>query len=73
VWWLDNHLVESGPAILCVDDDEHWVTAIGVCQERFVVFDPARNTGVEIHDMHSLARRWVNSDGVYYALGIAQR
>lgn len=62
--------VDSGrPVILCVDNDEHWVTVIGLCGTRFIVFDPSRNSGIEIHEESSLAARWVNADGVYYGLG----
>lgn len=68
--WLGQHLAERGPVVICVDDDEHWCTVIGQCAGRFVVFDPSRNTGVEVHTPTSLAKRWVNSDGVYYGIGI---
>ncbi len=67
--WLWNQLNNYGPAILCVDNDEHWVTAIGVCNFNWIVFDPSRDTGVEIHTDESLKDRWVNSDGVFYGLG----
>lgn len=69
--WLSGHLTR-GPMILCVDNDEHWVTAIGLCSNRFIVFDPSRNTGIEVHDATSLAARWVNSDGVYYGIGVSK-
>lgn len=70
--WLYQHLYGTGPLILCVDNDEHWVTVVGVCVNRFVVFDPARNTGVEVHDRESLSARWVNSDGIYYGIGVSK-
>jgi ABC-type bacteriocin/lantibiotic exporter with double-glycine peptidase domain len=69
--WLSNQLC-TGPAILCVDNDEHWVTAIGVCGPRFIVFDPSRNHGIEIHSWDSLAARWVNDDCVYYGIGVSK-
>ncbi len=71
IQWLYEHVTDVGPAILCVDDDSHWVTVIGTCGDSFIVFDPARNQGVEVHDAASLAARWVNSDGVYYGIGIS--
>lgn len=70
--WLSEHLYTEGPAILCLDDDDHWGTVIGWCAGVFILFDPARNMGVECHTRQSLARRWVNSDGVYYAIGVAK-
>jgi ABC-type bacteriocin/lantibiotic exporter with double-glycine peptidase domain len=70
--WLDQHLTERGPVILCVDNDEHWVTVIGTCGDRFIIFDPSRNSGIEVHDATSLAARWVNSDGVYYGIGVTK-
>lgn len=69
--WASNHLVDNGPVILCVDDDEHWVTLIGTCGSRFIMFDPSRNVGIEVHDWFTLPTRWVNSDGEFYGLGIS--
>lgn len=69
--WLYLHLGNRGPAILCVDNDDHWVTVIGICQDRYIVFDPSRNQGIEVHTWESLAERWVNAEGVYYGLGIS--
>lgn len=70
--WLDAHLTLRGPAVICVDDDEHWVTVIGTCLDRFIVFDPSRNQGVEVHTPDSLCKRWVNADGVYYGIGVSK-
>ncbi len=70
--WVRHCLVNGLPVVLCVDNDEHWVTAIGLCGDNFLLFDPARNTGVEVHNAPSLATRWVNDDGVYYGLGVGR-
>jgi ABC-type bacteriocin/lantibiotic exporter with double-glycine peptidase domain len=70
--WVLRHIVYRGPTILCVDNDEHWVTVIGVCAGQFTVFDPSRNTGIEIHSAESLTERWVNSDGIYYGIGVSK-
>lgn len=69
--WLFEHIRYLGPVVLCVDQDEHWVTAIGWCAGRVVLFDPSRNSGVEVRDDVLLAERWVNADGVYYGLGVS--
>lgn len=70
-YWVRHGLSVGWPAILCADSDEHWVTVIGVCGERFLVFDPSRNSGIEVHSAESLAARWVNADGIYYGLGVS--
>jgi hypothetical protein len=46
------------PVILCVDDWEHWVTAIGVLGERFLVADPADAEIVLSLSEGDLTRRW---------------
>lgn len=68
--WLRDCLNFGWPVILCVDLDDHWLTAIGLCGQRFVLFDPSRNTGVEVHDASSLASRWKNEDDIYYGLAV---
>lgn len=70
--WLYLHVGNRGPVILCVDDDDHWVTVIGHCGgEWYILFDPSRNQGVEIHTGRSLCQRWANSSGEYYGLGVS--
>lgn len=69
--WVEFCLTLGRAVILCVDDDEHWVTAIGLCGRRVIVFDPSRNHGIEVHRPASLAARWMNSDGVFYGLGVS--
>lgn len=70
--WLWDHINNRGPVILCVDDDDHWVAVIGGCNWSWLVFDPSRNQGVEVHDWSSLAQRWRNSEGIYYGLGCSK-
>lgn len=68
-WWVLDSLAKGRPCILCVDDDEHWVTAIGAAGDNAViVFDPSRNYGIEVHNQTTLCKRWLNSDGIYYGL-----
>jgi hypothetical protein len=69
LWWVDKCMGEGWPTIICTDLDEHWCTVIGTCGPRYVLFDPSRNTGVEILTPPALAKRWVNQDGIYYGLG----
>jgi ABC-type bacteriocin/lantibiotic exporter with double-glycine peptidase domain len=70
--WVRASMTLGWPTILCVDDDEHWVTAIGRCGNSLIVFDPSRNHGIEVHDTGTLTQRWVNSDGIYYGLGVSK-
>jgi hypothetical protein len=66
VSWLARHCAQVGPAIICVDSWEHWCTVLSVAaNHRWVVFDPSRNHGVEIHDDQSLLARWECEDGIY--------
>jgi ABC-type bacteriocin/lantibiotic exporter with double-glycine peptidase domain len=67
--WLHQHVNKIGPTILCVDNWEHWVTVIGVVADRFVLFDPARNQGVEVHGSLSLQGRWRHEE-TYYGIGV---
>lgn len=55
---LRRLLGKGTPVILCVDDWEHWVTAIGVLGERFLVADPADAEIVLSLSPDELTRRW---------------
>ncbi len=75
--WLQMHLMQRGPAILCVDAWEHWCTAIGIVDSAtFLVFDPARGAGLKIYDWNGLATRWRlgKSQGgpSYYGIGVSK-
>ncbi len=72
--WLQDQLTNTGPAILCVDNDRHWVTAIGILsQTTFLVFDPAGGVGLQVYEWNELADRWRlaphKSGPSYYAIG----
>jgi ABC-type bacteriocin/lantibiotic exporter with double-glycine peptidase domain len=69
--WMFLHVGNNGPVILCCDEDEHWITVIGYCADRYIVFDPSRNQGIEVHGWDSLSKRWCNSEGVYYGIGVS--
>lgn len=71
--WLRDHLLQHGPVILVVDQSDHWVTVIGFCNDRFVVFDPSRNSGIEVHDGDSLFARWKDDEDGYYGIGVSLR
>jgi hypothetical protein len=72
--WLQRHLLEHGPAILVVDESEHWITVLGsVAQTTFIAFDPSRNHGVEVHSWDSLVDRWRDPEDGFYGLGVVLR
>lgn len=51
------------PAVLCFDDDEHWVLLCAGLGRRVLVFDPER--GVEIYSRKDFMLRWVTNGKVY--------
>lgn len=56
------------PIILCVDDHEHWVVAVGYLGGRFVLIDSADNRLVLYYDPKELLERWEGPTGGYYGL-----
>lgn len=62
--WLVDSLRVGRPVILCVDDWQHWVTALGMAGDRVVVFDPANTAknsaenGIFVGGKRELMRRW---------------
>jgi ABC-type bacteriocin/lantibiotic exporter with double-glycine peptidase domain len=75
--WLHEHLLQRGPAILCVDAHEHWVTVVGVLNfgHTFVVFDSAKGAGVRVYRWQGLKTRWglgaKQGGPAYYGLGVS--
>lgn len=79
--WLTMHVGVRGPAIILVDDSDHYVTVIGVCGSSFVVFDPSNvqqaktEHGVRIYSWRSMRARWwtATDDGnLYYGIGVSK-
>lgn len=70
--WLWLQVGNYGPAILSVDACEHWVTVIGVCATDYIIFDPSRNHGIEVHTFATLKERWFDCDDGYYGLGCSR-
>lgn len=80
--WLWNSLLMGRPVVLCVDRWEHWVTAIGICGKKILVFDPARTeynkrrNGVRSVSREKLMHRWEAAKRVrgsldrFYGIGI---
>ncbi len=56
---LIRRLAVGQPTLLCVDDWEHWVTAVGVEGSEFVLMDSAAPGVVRVVDWRVLRERWV--------------
>ncbi len=76
--WLDGWLTEHGPAILCVDQFQHWVTVIGgLAMEHdspvYWVFDPGAGQGLLQYGWDELAKRWrkARPSPRYYGIGVS--
>lgn len=76
-WWL----LHGRSCVLCVDDGEHWVTAIGVLGDELVVCDPAAALRPKISTMSEadLVSTWRwrkknrNPNRAYYALVVGPK
>lgn len=64
---LDHWLQRGRASILCVDNDTHWVAAIGLLNDRILVADSADNELVLSYDREALVKRW-GGDGTYYGV-----
>ena len=54
---------QTEPAVLCFDDDEHWVLLCAGLGRRVLVFDP--ETGMTILSRKDFMARWVTDGRVY--------
>jgi ABC-type bacteriocin/lantibiotic exporter with double-glycine peptidase domain len=73
--WLQSTLHDHGPAILCVDQYQHWVTVIGsLNQTTFWVFDPAADMGLQMYGWDELVARWrkAKPSPRYYGIGVSR-
>ena len=51
------------PAVLCFDNDEHWVLLVAGLGRRVLVFDPEKGLG--IYARRDFMARWVTDGRVY--------
>lgn len=56
------------PAILCVDNFEHWVACVGYLGGRFMVVDSAEIGLVFYYTREELERRWEGPKGGFHAI-----
>ena len=75
-WHSLRESLRHWPVILCVDRQQHWVTAIGKIGKRIVLFDPGRykhnkrEHGISILTREELSKRWRGERGDYYGIVI---
>jgi hypothetical protein len=70
---LFAHLHQGHPLVLSVDDDSHWVAAVGLLGPRVLVADSGGIKCVEALDWPALRARWEvrGKRKGYFALAIA--
>jgi ABC-type bacteriocin/lantibiotic exporter with double-glycine peptidase domain len=63
--WLKAELGKGHPVLLCVDEWDHWVTALGLLGGKVLIFDPdsspglkRRYSGISMFTEAKLAPRW---------------
>lgn len=67
---LVGRLTLGDPVLLVVDEDSHWVTAIGMLGARVIVADPADGGLVTVLNAKELSARWVGESGKFYGLAL---
>lgn len=63
--FLRGWLQVGNSAVLCVDNSEHWIAAIGVIGERMLIADPADNELVTSLAPDALKARWGHGNRFY--------
>jgi ABC-type bacteriocin/lantibiotic exporter with double-glycine peptidase domain len=58
--FLFEHLTNQGTAILCVDNYEHWVTAVGISGLGHIIIDSADENLVLFWSRDQLRSRWAS-------------
>ena len=67
--WLKTCLSKGKPVLLCVDQWDHWVAAVGTLGGKVLIFDPGippgrrkKYSGLEIYNEQELHPRWGYED-----------
>ena len=58
--WLSGCMVLGFPVILCVEDFEHWVTAVGMLGNSILIADPWKNK-VSSYSREEVLNWWCHS------------
>lgn len=73
---LTEALAEGSPVILSVDNDQHWVAAVGYCGQHTIVFDSQRTkknkeeNGSPIYGKTQLLHRWGGNEKSFFGIVI---
>ena len=57
-WALEYHLKSGNPALLVVDNDEHWIAVTGMLGDRLIIVDSADNDLLVYYTMAKFLFRW---------------
>lgn len=80
--WLKNILGRGKPVLLCVDEWDHWVAAVGRLGGKVLIFDPdssggrrKKYSGLVVYDEKDLLGRWAYHDpetnkNAYYGISV---
>lgn len=80
--WLRASLGRGRPALLCVDQWNHWVTVVGRLGAELLVFDPdssdgrrKKYSGLMVYSKQDLLTRWIYTDEetnkqTYYGISV---
>jgi phage tail sheath gpL-like len=64
---LRDALLRGRAAVMVVDNDEHWVAAVGVLGDRVLVADGISNEIVVSYLDSKLVTRWKSAEGAFWA------
>lgn len=72
---LRSYMMDGHPVLLCVDDNEHWVSGIGVLGPRVLVVDGTDSELVLSYNKEEMLKRWGCPGDVvtYYGLPIISK
>lgn len=76
---LTNNLSLGNPVILCVDNEQHWVTAIGMMGEYVIIFDSLNTIknlaeqGVHVLSRRVLGKRWQDANSKFYGIAVVKK
>lgn len=78
--WVTRNLNVGKPIILCVDDWQHWVTAIGMVGDRVILVDSTNTkinkseNGIWVLSKREFMTKWRHSrKGVYSGIVIGRK
>jgi len=80
--WIRSSIGRGRPVLLCVDQWDHWVAAVGRFGNQILVFDPdssggrkKKYSGLEVYTEVELLNRWEyyeyeTGNGIYYGISV---